>query len=170
MVLGQLPPRKIAPPPNPKPKPDFSPGQLSGCLPTLKLTLNLTKTPTLTGGAIFLTGAIVRIPWKIYGQIIHIKKLEIFLNFSNLKNVNSFSESKSKLYNHYAWHHRLRSTFGKFFVWIFKIWFSCHCKTWSYVEMIKLRSRCCKTNVTKKEAKEKLTRFLFFSTHAMKGI
>ena len=36
--------------------------------------------------------------------------------------------------------------------------------------MIKLRSRCCKTNVTKKEAKEKLTRFLVLSTYAMKGI
>ena len=55
-VLGQLPPRKIAP--NPKTNSNSNltltggnllRGQLSGCVPTLKLTLTLTQTPTLTG-------------------------------------------------------------------------------------------------------------------------
>ena len=57
MVLGQLPPRKIAsskPKANPNPSPNrnrnFSPGQLPGCFPIPNLTLNLTETPTLTSG------------------------------------------------------------------------------------------------------------------------
>ena len=45
-VLGQLPSMKISLPPQ---EGNFSPGQLSGCPSTLKLTLTLTETPTLTG-------------------------------------------------------------------------------------------------------------------------
>ena len=52
-------------PPNPRTNPNQNPnpnppGRLSGCSPTLKLTLTLTETPTLTGGN-FSWGAIVRI-------------------------------------------------------------------------------------------------------------
>ena len=60
-VLGQLPPP--SPKTNPNPNPNggiFPPGQLSGCPPTLKLTLTLTETPTLSGGQ-FFSGTIVRI-------------------------------------------------------------------------------------------------------------
>ena len=59
-VLGQLPPRKIAPPAPKLILTQILTGEfflrgkffllLSGCPPTLKLTLTLTKTPTLTWG------------------------------------------------------------------------------------------------------------------------
>ena len=41
----------------------FSLGAIFWLPPTLKLTLTLTQTPTLTGGAIFLRETIVRIPF-----------------------------------------------------------------------------------------------------------
>ena len=44
-----------------QPGSNFPRGQLSGCLSTLKLTLTLIQTPTLTGGQ-FSSEAIVRIP------------------------------------------------------------------------------------------------------------
>ena len=52
MVLGQMPPRKIAPNPktNPNPNPNPNWGAIVWLPPTLKLTLTLTQTPTLTGG------------------------------------------------------------------------------------------------------------------------
>ena len=67
MVLGQLPPRKIAPPPinpttnlNPTPNPNLRSIFLRGnCLvapATLKLTLTLTENPTLNGGQFFSGG------------------------------------------------------------------------------------------------------------------
>ena len=53
-VLGQLPPRKIAPPPHSKTNPDPNPNPNQGAIflwlphPILKLTLTSTQTPTLT--------------------------------------------------------------------------------------------------------------------------
>ena len=58
--------------PNPNPNPNrgcnFPRGQLSDCPPpTLKLTLTLTETPTLTGGQ-FSSRAVVRIPFDRIGN------------------------------------------------------------------------------------------------------
>ena len=75
MVLGQLPPRKIAPNPKTNPNPNPNPNQRAIFLPgnclvapqTPKLTLNLTETPTLTRGQFSSGGSFL----DTYGNIPH---------------------------------------------------------------------------------------------------
>ena len=104
MALGQLPRGKLPPTPKLTLTQSLTPSwgnfplvQLSGCSPTLKLTLILTQIPKLTRGN-FPLGVIVRIPKGTP----KIKVYRLFKKF-NIENFNSIRKNKLEYHsNHYS--------------------------------------------------------------------
>ena len=124
-------------PPTPKtnPKPsltltggDFSRGQLSDCPPTLKLTLTLTQTPTVTGGGSFPQEAIVRIPWPGEGGNFRrgaIVQIPMNMHSVNIENMHPILGTIS-LYNK-SYFYRIESLFTeKWSIFLFR-------STWNFI-------------------------------------